>query len=157
MANLLITGGAGFIGSHTALVLLEAGHQLVVLDSYANSSPEALRRVAELAGPGAAARLRVIEGDIRSECDLEKAFSACSALGGKPADAGLPHAHRVEWASQRVPPGPCHTSLNTLDADRANVTLAARSAGESATNCPGPRSIRRPCLASASDQEAVAG
>ena len=67
MANLLITGGAGFIGSHTALVLLEAGHSLVVLDSYANSSPEALKRVAELAGPGAAARLQVIEGDIRSE------------------------------------------------------------------------------------------
>ena len=87
MANLLITGGAGFIGSHTALVLLEAGHQLVVLDSYANSSPEALQRVAELAGPEAATRLQVIEGDIRSERDLEQAFSTCSALGGKPADA----------------------------------------------------------------------
>ena len=87
MANLLITGGAGFIGSHTALVLLEAGHRLVVLDSYANSSPEALRRVAELAGPEPATRLQVIEGDIRSELDLGKAFSACSALGGKPADA----------------------------------------------------------------------
>jgi len=87
LANLLITGGAGFIGSHTALVLLEAGHQLVVLDSYANSSPEALRRVAELAGPEAATRLQVIEGDIRSDPDLERAFAACSALGGKPADA----------------------------------------------------------------------
>ena len=87
MANLLITGGAGFIGSHTALVLLEAGHELVVLDSYANSSPEALRRVAELAGPEAATRLQVIEGDIRSEQDLNQAFTASSALGGKPADA----------------------------------------------------------------------
>jgi len=87
VANLLITGGAGFIGSHTALVLLEAGHQLVVLDSYANSSPEALRRVAELGGPEAAARLQVIEGDIRSQHDLERAFAACAALNGKPADA----------------------------------------------------------------------
>ena len=87
MANLLITGGAGFIGSHTALVLLEAGHQLVVLDSYANSSPEALRRVAELAGPEAATRLQVVEGDIRSEQDLNRAFAANSAQGGKPADA----------------------------------------------------------------------
>ena len=87
MANLLITGGAGFIGSHTALVLLEARHHLVVLDSYANSSPEALRRVAELAGLEAAARLQVIEGDIRSQHDLERAFSACAALNGKPADA----------------------------------------------------------------------
>jgi UDP-glucose 4-epimerase len=43
LAQLLITGGAGFIGSHTCLVLLEAGHNLVVLDNFSNSSPEALR------------------------------------------------------------------------------------------------------------------
>ena len=75
MAQLLITGGAGFIGSHTCLVLLEAGHSLVVLDSFANSSPESLRRVAELAGPGAADRLEVVKGDIRSAADLARAFS----------------------------------------------------------------------------------
>ena len=69
MAQLLITGGAGFIGSHTALVLLEAGHGLVVLDNYDNSSPESLRRVAELAGPAGAERLAVVEGDIRSPAD----------------------------------------------------------------------------------------
>jgi len=50
MAQLLITGGAGFIGSHTCLVLLEAGHQLLVLDDFSNSSAVALERVAELAG-----------------------------------------------------------------------------------------------------------
>jgi UDP-glucose 4-epimerase len=55
-------------------VLLEDGHQLVVLDNYANSSPEALRRVAELAGPEAAGSLKVIEGDIREQGDLERAF-----------------------------------------------------------------------------------
>ncbi|MBW0166552.1 MAG: UDP-glucose 4-epimerase GalE [Vulcanococcus sp.] len=80
MARLLITGGAGFIGSHTCLVLLEAGHELVVLDNYANSSPEALRRVAELAGPGAANHLHVIEGDIRQPGDLERAFTAGRAI-----------------------------------------------------------------------------
>ena len=37
MARLLITGGAGFIGSHTCVTLLEAGHELVVLDSFVNS------------------------------------------------------------------------------------------------------------------------
>ena len=87
MANLLITGGAGFIGSHTALVLLEAGHQLVIVDSYANSSPEALRRVAELAGPAAAARLQVIEGDIRSADDLAQAFMGSAGAGARPIDA----------------------------------------------------------------------
>ena len=47
---ILITGGAGFIGSHTCLVLLEAGHSLVVLDNCSNSSPASLERVAGLAG-----------------------------------------------------------------------------------------------------------
>ena len=78
MAKLLITGGAGFIGSHTCLVLLEAGHSLVVLDNFANSSPEALRRVAELAGVTAGQRLQVLEGDIRSSADLDRAFAAGS-------------------------------------------------------------------------------
>lgn len=73
MAQLLITGGAGFIGSHTCLVLLEAGHQLVVLDNFANSSPESLRRVEALAGSGG--RLEVVEGDIRSSADLDQAFA----------------------------------------------------------------------------------
>jgi UDP-glucose 4-epimerase len=81
MAKILITGGAGFIGSHTCLVLLEAGHELVVLDNYTNSSPEALRRVLELAGPGAEGRLQVIEGDIRRRADLERAFAAGASTG----------------------------------------------------------------------------
>ena len=70
MAQLLITGGAGFIGSHTCLVLLEAGHRLVVLDDFSNSSPEALQRVLELAGlPPGDPRLHTITGDIRSAAD----------------------------------------------------------------------------------------
>jgi len=70
MAQLLITGGAGFIGSHTCLVLLEAGHRLVVLDDFSNSSPEALQRVLELAGlPPGDPRLLTISGDIRSAAD----------------------------------------------------------------------------------------
>ena len=81
MTKILITGGAGFIGSHTCLVLLEAGHELVVLDNYANSSPEALRRVVELAGPGGEGRLQVIEGDIRCNADLERAFAAGASTG----------------------------------------------------------------------------
>ena len=51
MSNcVLVTGGAGFIGSHTSLVLLEKGYELVVLDNFENSSPEALKRVCELTG-----------------------------------------------------------------------------------------------------------
>ena len=80
MAQLLITGGAGFIGSHTCLVLLQAGHHLVVLDDFSNSSPESLRRVLELAGlPPNSPRLQLIEGDIRSTGDLERSFAAAGA------------------------------------------------------------------------------
>ena len=85
MAELLITGGAGFIGSHSCLVLLEAGHNLVVLDNFDNSSPESLKRVLELAGPSAAGRLQLVEGDIRSAGDLERAFKAAPA--GQPITA----------------------------------------------------------------------
>jgi UDP-glucose 4-epimerase len=89
MAQLLITGGAGFIGSHTCLVLLEAGHQLVVLDNFANSSPESLRRVVELLGSEAAPRLQVLEGDIRSPVDLDRAFAAAGACEAVIHFAGL--------------------------------------------------------------------
>ena len=75
MAQLLITGGAGFIGSHTCLALLESGHNLVVIDNFSNSSEEALRRVSELAGLKNKSRMKVIKGDIRSSNDLDLAFA----------------------------------------------------------------------------------
>ena len=58
--RLLITGGAGYIGSHTALVLLESGHEIVVVDSLVNSKIESIRRVEALTGrPIAALMSRV--------------------------------------------------------------------------------------------------
>ena len=48
MANILVTGGAGYIGSHTCVELLEAGHDVIVLDNLSNSSEESLKRVQEL-------------------------------------------------------------------------------------------------------------
>ena len=91
MAQLLITGGAGFIGSHTCLVLLEAGHNLVVLDDFSNSNPESLRRVLELAHlPPGDGRLQVVEGDIRSGADLTRAFAtAAEPIKGVVHFAGL--------------------------------------------------------------------
>ncbi len=76
MTQLLITGGAGFIGSHTCLCLLEAGHSLVVIDNFSNSSKEALIRVADLLNVKDKTRLKVVEGDIRNKKDLEYAFGA---------------------------------------------------------------------------------
>ena len=48
--NILVTGGAGYIGSHTCVELLEAGHDVVIVDNLYNSSPKAVERIAELAG-----------------------------------------------------------------------------------------------------------
>ena len=88
-ATILITGGAGFIGSHTCLVLLEAGYRLIILDNFSNSSPESLRRVQELAGAEAANRLVVVEGDIRSADDLNWAFQAAGGpMGGEVQTTG---------------------------------------------------------------------
>ena len=56
----LITGGAGYIGSHTALRLVEAGHRVLVLDNLSNSSVESIRRLESLSGT----RIEFIEGDI---------------------------------------------------------------------------------------------
>ena len=84
--RVLITGGAGFIGSHTCLVLLEQGHELVVLDNFDNSSPEALRRVQELAG---STQLTLMEGDVRDASAVDQAFSSGGDMDGVIHFAGL--------------------------------------------------------------------
>jgi UDP-glucose 4-epimerase len=68
MSSLLVTGGAGYIGSHTALALLQAGHAVVVLDNLCNSSAESLKRVAQLAGRAPV----FVEGDIRDRAVLDR-------------------------------------------------------------------------------------
>ncbi len=50
MASILVTGGAGFIGSHTCVELLQAGHQIIVADNFSNSKPEALNRIKKITG-----------------------------------------------------------------------------------------------------------
>ncbi|MEB3277202.1 MAG: UDP-glucose 4-epimerase GalE [Cyanobacteriota bacterium] len=100
MAHLLITGGAGFIGSHTCLALLDAGHSLVVLDSFANSHPESLVRVAELAGLRERSRLHLVEGDIRNPADLDAALSRRSP-GGE-AVAGVIHFAGLKAVGESV-------------------------------------------------------
>jgi UDP-glucose 4-epimerase len=65
--SILITGGAGYIGSHTCVELLKAGHQIVVFDNFSNSHPEALRRVEQIVGR----RISVVQGDIRDQSAIE--------------------------------------------------------------------------------------
>jgi UDP-glucose 4-epimerase len=70
MATLLVTGGAGYIGSHTTVALLEAGHDVVSLDNYSNSSPRSLERVQHIAGRS----LTAVEGDVRDAALLARLF-----------------------------------------------------------------------------------
>lgn len=72
--SVLVTGGAGYIGSHATLALLEAGFDVVVLDNLCNSSCESLKRVASLAGREPA----FVEGDIRDSVVLHRLFSCYS-------------------------------------------------------------------------------
>ena len=66
----LITGGAGFIGSHTMVEFLEAGHELVVVDNFSNSKPEALERVKRITGKD----FKFYEVDLTDYEALEKVF-----------------------------------------------------------------------------------
>lgn len=66
--KVLVTGGAGYIGSHTTLALLQAGFEVVVLDNLCNASSESLRRVAQLAGRAPV----FVQGDIRNRALLDQ-------------------------------------------------------------------------------------
>ncbi len=68
--NVLVTGGAGYIGSHTCVELLESGYDVVVVDNLCNSNPESLNRVQQLTGK----QLKFYEGDVRDEALLRRIF-----------------------------------------------------------------------------------
>ena len=72
MATILVTGGAGFIGSHTVVSLVKAGYEPVIFDNFSNSKPKVLERLAKICGSG----IPFMAGDIRSREQVEAVFSA---------------------------------------------------------------------------------
>lgn len=68
---ILITGGTGFIGSHTCVCLTEAGYDVVIVDNYYNSSPKSLERIRELCGKD----VKFYECDIRDKAGLQRVFA----------------------------------------------------------------------------------
>jgi len=70
MAKILVTGGAGYIGSHTCVELLNSGHEVIVLDNLCNSSEESLNRVQQISGKS----LTFVQGDIRDAQVLDRVF-----------------------------------------------------------------------------------
>lgn len=75
--TIFVTGGAGYIGVHTLVCLLEAGRRVLVLDDFSNSSREALARVREITGVA----VPFVEGDIRDTPKLDMLFAECAAKG----------------------------------------------------------------------------
>ena len=69
-STILVTGGAGYIGSHTVILLIEAGYEIVIFDNFCNASKEAIKRVEKITGK----KIITVEGDVRSRNDLRKVF-----------------------------------------------------------------------------------
>ncbi len=75
--KILVTGGAGYIGSHTLVELLEKGHETVVIDNFSNSSPKSVERVEQITGK----KVTLYEGDVRDERILNEIFAT----------------HKIDW------------------------------------------------------------
>ncbi len=68
--NILLTGGAGFIGSHTAIELLASGHRVVIVDNFCNSAKGVIGRIEQISG----SRVRCYEADVRDGEELDRIF-----------------------------------------------------------------------------------
>ena len=68
---ILVTGGAGYIGSHTCVLLLEAEHEVLIFDNFSNASKESIHRIENIVQK----KISYVEGDIRSKEDLNQVFS----------------------------------------------------------------------------------
>jgi len=71
MSTILVTGGAGYIGSHTAVELLNAGHQVVIVDNLCNSSAKVLDRIEALAGKN----FNFVQADVRDSAAIDRIFA----------------------------------------------------------------------------------
>ncbi|GAB3488880.1 UDP-glucose 4-epimerase GalE [Curvibacter fontanus] len=72
---IFVTGGAGYIGSHTCIELLQAGHEVTVYDNFSNSNPESIRRVEQITGRA----VHLVQGDLRDKAALTAALRSSQA------------------------------------------------------------------------------
>ena len=77
MKQILVTGGAGYIGSHTCIELLNEGYEVVIIDNFYNSSEKVLKIIEELSGK----KFKFYKGDVRDEEILRKIFSENDIYG----------------------------------------------------------------------------
>ena len=86
MKSILITGGAGFIGSHTSLLLLEKGYIVFIIDSFINSSDKSIKRISTILKKqsiNTEGRIYLIKGDLKKKYDIEKVFEMSFKINKK--------------------------------------------------------------------------
>ena len=71
MKNILVTGGAGYIGSHTVVELIHSGYGVVVVDNLSNSCEESLNRVEKITGQ----KVKFYKADIRNKAAMDRIFT----------------------------------------------------------------------------------
>ena len=114
MKKFLITGGAGFIGSHMCLALLEKKYKIVVIDSFINSNPKSLERViqiCELNGLNVKDNLKIIKGDLNNKNIIEDIFFS-EKNNNEPIE-GVIHFAGLKAVNESVM-NPCHYWQNNL-------------------------------------------
>ena len=81
MRRILVTGGLGYIGTHTSLLLLEKGYRVVIVDNYSNSNAGALTRLRSMVDSSPDEKISFHEVDIRNQSALDRVFRACESEG----------------------------------------------------------------------------
>ena len=146
--RVLLAGGAGYIGSHTALCLLQAGYQVVVLDNLSNSSPEALKRVEEITGKEAP----LIVGDCSDEGTVASVFEqyaidvvihfaglkAVAESVEKPLDYYQNNLNATMTLCRVMPRFGCHTLVFSSSATVYGVTQEMPLREDFPTGCTNP-------------------
>ena len=107
--RVLVTGGAGFIGSHIAHRLLGDGHEVVILDNFSTGRRE---NIAAIEAPG----LRVVEGDVRDEKTVRACVEGCALVYHEAAVVSVPYTVEHPQESHDVN---IQGTLNVLQAARA--------------------------------------
>ena len=120
MGKYLVTGGAGFIGSNLARFVLDAGHDVTVLDNFATGKPENLDEIRD--------RIELIEGDIRDRATMDRAIDGCSAVFHEAALGSVPRSVEDPQTSHDVN---VNGTITVLEAARAagvkRIVFAASS------------------------------
>lgn len=127
--RIVVAGGAGYIGSHVCVELLNAGREVLVIDNFANSSPKALERIGEIAGKGAS----LLEADLADAAQANKIVDAVKAFrpDGAVHLAGLKAVgesveHPIRYYAVNLPA--TFTLITALEAAGARLIVFSSSA-----------------------------